>query len=178
MTLRHKSERIEKKVTISPFTGGESGGKIPSVEKNIRAFRRPKPALDVVIVLGGRRPTVVLFLASAAFDSPESPSEFFGSVSGSPQQGRTAGRAPGGKERAGNTRPPPKNHVCSHRPMVPSVTWRRTLFRKEGSSVSPRLPAGRKGGAGRRAPAGPVFSPRKERQFQPPPGAVEKNQEA
>ena len=38
-----------------------------------------KSALDIVIVLGGRQPTVVLFLASPDFSSLESPAEFFGS---------------------------------------------------------------------------------------------------
>ena len=38
-----------------------------------------KSALDIAIVLGGRRPTVVLFLASPDCCSLESPSEFFGS---------------------------------------------------------------------------------------------------
>ena len=38
-----------------------------------------KSALGIVIVLGGRRPTVVLFLASPDFCSLESPPEFFGS---------------------------------------------------------------------------------------------------
>ena len=38
-----------------------------------------KPALDIVIVLGGRQPTVVLVLANPDFCSLESPPEFFGS---------------------------------------------------------------------------------------------------
>ena len=89
LTLRHKPEWIEKKVTISPFTGGKRGGKIPSVQ------------------------------------------------------------------------------------------WGRASSRKEGSPSS-ALTSGRAKGRSREAiaPMGPVFPPWKERQFQPPPGAVEKNQEA
>ena len=39
LTLRHKTEWIEKKVTISPFTAGKTGDTIPSVGENVRAFR-------------------------------------------------------------------------------------------------------------------------------------------
>ena len=46
-------------------------------DAEIRTFL--ERALDIVIGLGGRQPTVVLFLANPDFCSLESPPEFFGS---------------------------------------------------------------------------------------------------
>ena len=51
---------------------------IPSLDKGKHAFQRQKSPLVCVIVLGGRQPTFVLFLARGDFCSPESPSEFCG----------------------------------------------------------------------------------------------------
>ena len=58
------------------------------------ATRLPAAKIDAggVIVLGGRQPTFVLFLASPHFFSPAGPLEFFGSKNRG-QQGRRGRRA-------------------------------------------------------------------------------------